>query len=115
MQRLGGKISEKAWNTIIEHATSCQLDKNELYEYKGADGTLVVLNCIYQVDGVIFGGEPYVPYGMLNLSQKVCDPDPMLLLRDILSNRFSTDKFIISHSVFRHKINISRCWFQHSI
>lgn len=67
---LSGKISNKAWNTIIEHATACPLDDNELYLYKAADGAVLVLNSIYEVVGAIFDGEHYLSVDMLDISQK---------------------------------------------
>ncbi|KAL3515979.1 hypothetical protein ACH5RR_022881 [Cinchona calisaya] len=66
---LGCKISNKAWNTITEHATGCLLDNNELFLYRAADGTVLVLNSIYQVVGVNFGGPNCLSLNMLNNSQ----------------------------------------------
>lgn len=68
---LGSKISKKAWNTIIEHAKACILDDNELYLYKGIDGTVLVLNSIYEVIGSSFDGENYLSLNMLDISQKL--------------------------------------------
>ncbi|KAL3538246.1 hypothetical protein ACH5RR_001612 [Cinchona calisaya] len=68
---LGGKISNKAWKTIIEQAAACLLDDNELYLYKAADGTVLVLNSIYEVVGASFDGESYLSLNMLDISQKL--------------------------------------------
>ena len=74
MQILGGnKISSKAWNSIIEHASACLLDDNELYLYKAEDGTVLVLNSIYDVVGANFDGGHYLSVDMFNKSEQVCN------------------------------------------
>ncbi|XP_027107899.1 calmodulin-binding protein 60 B-like [Coffea arabica] len=67
----GNKISSKAWNSIIEHATTCPLDNNELYLYKTEDGTVLVLNSIYDVVGANFDGEHYLSVNMFNKSEEL--------------------------------------------
>ncbi|CAI9103492.1 OLC1v1001983C1 [Oldenlandia corymbosa var. corymbosa] len=68
---LGKKTSDKTWNTIIRHATACLLDENDLYQFNAPDGTVLVLNSIYEVDGVIFDGDHYLSLNMLSMSQKL--------------------------------------------
>ncbi|KAI5658610.1 hypothetical protein M9H77_27403 [Catharanthus roseus] len=67
---LGGKISNKSWDTIIKHAIASKLDKNELYMYKGEAGIVLVFDSIYQVAGAIFYGQNYQSQDTFNQYQK---------------------------------------------
>lgn len=73
MQILGGGISNRVWDTIIEHALSCDLDADEWYTYYGAAAQRVELrlNSIYQVVAAKFDGQNYEPVEKLNFFQKV--------------------------------------------
>ncbi|KAL2492021.1 Calmodulin-binding protein 60 D [Abeliophyllum distichum] len=62
------KVSNRTWETITRHATSCKLD-NELYMYKVAQGTGLLLNSIYKVVGVTLEGQAYDSLDKLNTYQ----------------------------------------------
>ncbi|CAA2990359.1 calmodulin-binding 60 C [Olea europaea subsp. europaea] len=62
------KISNKAWETITKHATTCKLDK-KWYKYKDARGTELLLNSIYEVEGVTFDGQTYHSFDKLKMYQ----------------------------------------------
>ncbi|XP_022748242.1 calmodulin-binding protein 60 B-like [Durio zibethinus] len=73
---LGGGISNKVWDTIIEHALSCVLDDDEWYAYYGAAQRVVLLlNSIYQVVAATFDGQNYLPAEKLTFSQKLLVED----------------------------------------
>ncbi|OMP10954.1 Calmodulin binding protein-like protein [Corchorus olitorius] len=69
---LGGGISNRVWETIIEHARSCVVDDEEWFTYYGADQRVgLLLNCIYEVIAATFDGQSYQPVETLNFSQKL--------------------------------------------
>ncbi|GMI88877.1 hypothetical protein like AT2G18750 [Hibiscus trionum] len=73
---LGGGISNRVWDTIIEHALSCVLDDDEWYTYYGAAHRVgLLLNSIYQVVEVTFDGQNYMPVEKLTFSQKLLVED----------------------------------------
>ncbi|KAI3448519.1 hypothetical protein Pfo_005184 [Paulownia fortunei] len=95
------KVSNKTWETITGHATTCTLDDKK-YMYRTAHGTELLFNSIYNVVGVTFEGQNYHSVNSLNKYQmkmvedlkqhayknltelvSVCDPSiagyPMLL------------------------------------
>lgn len=67
---LGGKISNKAWDTIMKHAAECHLDRDELYLYKAGPGLELVLDSIYQIVGGTFDGQNYQSQDSFNPHQK---------------------------------------------
>ena len=72
LQILGGGISNRVWDTIIEHALSCVLDDDEWYAYYGAAQRAgLLLNSIYRVVAATFDGHNYQPVENLTFSQKV--------------------------------------------
>ncbi|MBA0680819.1 hypothetical protein Goari_012497, partial [Gossypium aridum] len=73
---LGGGISNRVWETIIEHALSCVPDDDEWYTYHGtAQRVVLVLNSIYNVVEVTFDGQDYLPVENLTFSQKLLVED----------------------------------------
>ncbi|KDP23415.1 hypothetical protein JCGZ_23248 [Jatropha curcas] len=68
---LGGGISKKTWDTIIEHANDCVVD-DQLYAYYECEQTFGLLfNSVYKVIGVTFDGQIYEPLDKLAPHQKV--------------------------------------------
>ncbi|GFY80812.1 hypothetical protein Acr_01g0006210 [Actinidia rufa] len=63
---LGGGISNKIWDTIIEHANECVLDDKRYLYYKDAEKVVLLFNSIFKVVEVIFDGQSY--YSLDNLS-----------------------------------------------
>ncbi|XP_021283452.1 protein SAR DEFICIENT 1 [Herrania umbratica] len=75
---LGGGISNRVWDTIIEHALTCVLDDNEWYThtYYGAQQRVgLLLNSIFKVVAATFGGQNYQPVEKLTFSQKLLVED----------------------------------------
>ncbi|XVE63109.1 hypothetical protein DITRI_Ditri06bG0173300 [Diplodiscus trichospermus] len=73
---LGGGISNRVWDTIIEHAFSCVVDDDEWYVYYGTARRVgLLLNSIYQVVAATFDGQSYQPVEKLNFSQKLLVED----------------------------------------
>ncbi|KAJ4954715.1 hypothetical protein NE237_011498 [Protea cynaroides] len=67
----GNGMSNKIWETIVDHATTCVLD-NKLYVYYNAGQQVGLLfNSIYKVVGVTFGGHSYQPLNNLTASQMI--------------------------------------------
>lgn len=72
LQLLGGGVSNRTWDTIIEHANSCIPDDNKLYTYYDAGQRVgFVFNSIYKVVGATFDGQNYEPFYKLTTPQKV--------------------------------------------
>ncbi|KAL8155475.1 hypothetical protein AgCh_000748 [Apium graveolens] len=62
-------ISNKIWDTIIEHATTCVLD-NKMYLYTGAaQRVILVFNSIWKVIGATFDGKNYQNLDSLSFPQ----------------------------------------------
>ncbi|KAF3322725.1 Calmodulin-binding protein 60 B [Carex littledalei] len=66
---LGSGMSNKMWEATIEHARECCLDYNKFYSYNSGQGFVLLLNCIYQPVGSIFGNS-YCSLKELTLPQK---------------------------------------------
>ncbi|XP_057495400.1 calmodulin-binding protein 60 B-like isoform X2 [Actinidia eriantha] len=58
-EALGGGISNKIWDTIIEHANECVLDDKRYLYYKDAEKVGLLFNSIFKVVEVIFDGQSY--------------------------------------------------------
>lgn len=63
-------MSNKMWEATIEHARECCLDYNKFYSYNSGQGIVLLLNCIYQPVGSIFGNS-YCSLKELTLPEKV--------------------------------------------
>ncbi|KAB1994969.1 hypothetical protein ES319_D13G131100v1 [Gossypium barbadense] len=73
---LGCGISNRVWDTIIEHALSCVLDDDEWYSYYGtAQSVGLLLNSIYRVEAATFDGQNYQPVENMTFSQKLLVED----------------------------------------
>ncbi|XP_062215869.1 calmodulin-binding protein 60 D-like [Phragmites australis] len=51
---LGSGMSNKMWESTVEHARECVLD-DKLYSYCSGHGIILLFSCIYEVVGVIVG------------------------------------------------------------
>ncbi|TVU47358.1 hypothetical protein EJB05_06956 [Eragrostis curvula] len=51
---LGSGMSNKMWESTVEHARECVMD-DKLYSYCSGHGIVLLFNCIYEVVGVIVG------------------------------------------------------------
>ncbi|KAE8733398.1 Calmodulin-binding protein [Hibiscus syriacus] len=72
---LGGGISNRVWDTIIDHALTCALD-DEWYSYYGtAQSVGLLLDSIYRVVAATLDGENYHPVEKLTFSQKLLVED----------------------------------------
>ncbi|CAI9768924.1 unnamed protein product [Fraxinus pennsylvanica] len=60
--------NKKTWDTIIEHATNCNLDYG-FYLYVGAHEIRLLFNCVYKLVGATFDGQNYLPLDELNVYQ----------------------------------------------
>lgn len=68
---LGCGISNKIWDTIIEHAATCVLDDSKFYSYFDAgQGIGLLFDSIYKVVGVTFDGHNYESLHNLSPPQK---------------------------------------------
>ncbi|KAJ6883349.1 hypothetical protein NC652_030544 [Populus alba x Populus x berolinensis] len=68
---LGCGISNKIWDTIIEHAATCVLDDSKFYSYFDAAQSIGLLfDSIYKVVGVAFDGQNYESLHNLSPPQK---------------------------------------------
>ncbi|KAJ6414076.1 hypothetical protein OIU84_006818 [Salix udensis] len=69
---IGSGISNKIWNAIIEHATTCAVDDSKFYSYFDAGRSIGLLfDSIYKVVGAMFDGYNYEPLHSLTPPQKV--------------------------------------------
>ncbi|KAJ6305984.1 hypothetical protein OIU78_021332 [Salix suchowensis] len=69
---IGSGISNKIWNAIIEHATTCAVDDSKFYSYFDAGQSIGLLfDSIYKVVGAMFDGYNYEPLHTLTPPQKV--------------------------------------------
>ncbi|KAJ4966620.1 hypothetical protein NE237_018469 [Protea cynaroides] len=67
----GNGISNKTWETIVDHAKTCVLD-NKLYVYYNAEQRVGLLfNSIYKCIGLMFDGHSYQPLDNLTTSQMI--------------------------------------------
>ncbi|XP_073260215.1 LOW QUALITY PROTEIN: calmodulin-binding protein 60 B-like [Populus alba] len=68
---LGCGISNKIWDTIIEHAATCVLDDSKFYSYFDAAQSIGLLfDSIYKVVGVAFDGQNFESLHNLSPPQK---------------------------------------------
>ncbi|CAN6325472.1 unnamed protein product [Urochloa humidicola] len=51
---LGSGMSNKMWESTVEHARECVLDE-KLYSYCSGHGIVLLFNCVYEVVGVLVG------------------------------------------------------------
>uniref|UniRef100_A0A804LIW3 Calmodulin-binding protein 60 D n=1 Tax=Zea mays TaxID=4577 RepID=A0A804LIW3_MAIZE len=51
---LGSGMSNKMWESTVEHARECVLD-DRLYSYCSGHGIVLLFNCVYEVVGVVVG------------------------------------------------------------
>ncbi|XVF05979.1 hypothetical protein REPUB_Repub06bG0008300 [Reevesia pubescens] len=73
---LGVGISNRVWDAIVEHASSCVLDDDEWFTYYGVDQRVgLLLNSIYNVVAATFDGQNYTPVEKLTFSQKLLVED----------------------------------------
>ncbi|XP_051146686.1 calmodulin-binding protein 60 B-like isoform X6 [Andrographis paniculata] len=63
-----GNISNKMWNKIIQHATSCILD-DQRYTYTPVPGTELFFNSVYKLVGVRLDGQIYDSLDTLNVQK----------------------------------------------
>ncbi|KAJ6928631.1 calmodulin-binding protein 60 G-like [Populus alba x Populus x berolinensis] len=69
---LGCVISNRTWDTIIRHATTCVVDDSKFYSYFDAGQSIGLLfDSIYQVIGAMFDGHKYEPLHNLTPPQNV--------------------------------------------
>ncbi|KAK9292864.1 hypothetical protein L1049_020845 [Liquidambar formosana] len=62
--------SNRTWEAIIEHATTCDVDADEWYVYHGAGSVRLLLNSIYKALGVSYDGQNYQFHSELTTSEK---------------------------------------------
>uniref|UniRef100_A0A6N2KLD6 Calmodulin n=1 Tax=Salix viminalis TaxID=40686 RepID=A0A6N2KLD6_SALVM len=68
---LGCGISNKIWDTIIEHANTCVLDGSRFYSYFDAGQSIGLLfDSIYKVVGAMFDGQNYEALHNLSPAKK---------------------------------------------
>lgn len=68
---LGGGISNKIWDTIIEHANTCVLDE-KLYAYFEPEQSVgLIFDSVYKIIKVTFDGQTYEPLDKLTPPHKV--------------------------------------------
>ncbi|KAK8545965.1 hypothetical protein V6N13_067209 [Hibiscus sabdariffa] len=73
---LGGGISNRVWDTIVDHALSCVVDDNEWYSYYGtAQSVGLLLDSIYRVVAATWDGQNYHPVEKLTFSHKLLVED----------------------------------------
>ncbi|GLT47672.1 hypothetical protein SLA2020_213480 [Shorea laevis] len=75
---LGCGISNRTWDAIVDHATTCVLDDDEMYSYYGFAQTErigLLLNSIYKVVAATFDGQNYLPLEKLTFGQKLLVED----------------------------------------
>ncbi|XP_015570434.1 calmodulin-binding protein 60 B [Ricinus communis] len=67
---LGGGISNKIWDTIIEHANTCVLDE-KLYAYFEPEQSVgLIFDSVYKIIKVTFDGQTYEPLDKLTPPHK---------------------------------------------
>jgi hypothetical protein len=68
-QLLGSGMSNKMWESTVEHARECVLD-DRLYSYCSGHGIVLLFNCVYEVVGVVVGSHCFT-LAALTPTQKV--------------------------------------------
>ncbi|XP_031102440.1 calmodulin-binding protein 60 D-like isoform X2 [Ipomoea triloba] len=66
---LGCGSSNKSWDKIIQHATTCVVNDNEWYMYRVSESVALVFNSIWSVVGAILDGQNCLPVDKLDRSQ----------------------------------------------
>lgn len=66
-EAVGSTISNRTWDTIIEHANTCALDNKFFVYYDNGFG--IILNSIFKVIAATFDGQNPVTLDMLNTLQ----------------------------------------------
>lgn len=85
---LGSGITEKTFNAIIDHATTCDMN-NEFYTYhRDVQRAGLLLNPVYRVLGVTFDGQNYHPLDTLSPSQ-------MLFVEDLKQHAYENLKDLV--------------------
>lgn len=62
-------MSNKMWESTVEHARECVLD-DRLYSYCSGHGIVLLFNCVYEVVGVVVGSHCFT-LAALTPTQKV--------------------------------------------
>ncbi|KAI9098992.1 hypothetical protein K1719_024759 [Acacia pycnantha] len=69
-----GKVAKKSWETIIEHARSCEIDDSERYVYQylttAQQPMRLIFNSIYELVEVGFDGRSYRPLELPTSEEK---------------------------------------------
>lgn len=65
---LGSGMSNKMWESTVEHARECVLD-DKLYSYCSGHGIILLFNCIHEIVGVIVGSHCFT-LNVLTATQK---------------------------------------------
>lgn len=65
---LGSGMSNKMWESTVEHARECVLD-DKLYSYCSGHGIILLFNCIHEIIGVVVGSHCF-SLNALNETQK---------------------------------------------
>lgn len=71
-QILGSGMSNKMWEVLVEHSKTCVLSGKVYVYYPDDKNVGVVFNNIYELSGLIAGGQ-YHPVDSLSDSEKVRD------------------------------------------
>uniref|UniRef100_A0ACD5XK09 Uncharacterized protein n=1 Tax=Avena sativa TaxID=4498 RepID=A0ACD5XK09_AVESA len=66
---LGSGMSNKMWESTVEHARECVLD-DKLYSYSSGHGIILLFNCIHEIIGVVVGSNCF-SMNALTATQKV--------------------------------------------
>ncbi|CAN0914105.1 Calmodulin-binding protein 60 B [Linum grandiflorum] len=69
---LGGGISNRIWDSIVEHANTCMLDETKFYVYNDSvQGIKLMFNSVYKLVAAMFdGSQSYEPLDKLAPPQK---------------------------------------------
>ncbi|KAK7258984.1 hypothetical protein RIF29_24578 [Crotalaria pallida] len=73
LKEIMGNIPGKWWDTIIEHAKTCNIDDDKCYVYlslAAEQSVSLFFNCIYEVIGVSFNDQSYCLLETLNFDEK---------------------------------------------
>jgi hypothetical protein len=66
---LGGGISNKTWETIVDHANECVLD-DKMYTYcPNGETVVLVFNSVYKILGAMFEGQNFICVEKLDANQ----------------------------------------------
>ncbi|KAF8038881.1 hypothetical protein BT93_B1433 [Corymbia citriodora subsp. variegata] len=71
-QILGNGITNRMWETIVRHASTCVVDDNKMYTYNQAwNRASILFNSVMKVAQVTLDGETYQSLHQLTPSQKI--------------------------------------------